>query len=175
MGYDLIIRNGLVVDGSGGASFAGDVGIIDGRIATIGKIKDRGVSEIDAEGHVVTPGFIDVHTHFDAQVFWDELGTNSCWHRVTTVVMGHCGFTLAPPVPEHRMLVVRNLERAEDISGAAMEAGIDWGWTTFSQYLGGPSSKPGRIQRCPRWRGSATRVRSPAGDRPANASEPDRR
>ena len=84
---------------------------------------------------MVTPGFIDGHTHMDAQVFWDELGTNSCWHGVTTVVMGHCGFTLAPALPDARELVVRNLERAEDIAPAALAAGIDWTWTSFAEYL----------------------------------------
>ena len=84
---------------------------------------------------MVTPGFVDGHTHLDAQLFWDPLGTNSCWHGVTTVVMGNCGFTLAPASEAERELVIRNLERAEDISGAAMAAGIDWSWTTFPEYL----------------------------------------
>ena len=84
---------------------------------------------------MVTPGFIDGHTHMDAQVFWDPMGTCSCWHGVTTVVMGNCGFTLAPAHSDNRALVVRNLERAEDISPAAMAAGIDWTWETFAEYL----------------------------------------
>ena len=133
--YDVVIRNGTVVDGSGLPSYRADVGVREGRIARIGRIRERGADEVDAEGHVVTPGFIDGHTHMDAQVFWDPLGTSSCWHGITTVVMGHCGFTLAPASREQRHLVVRNLERAEDISGVAMEAGIDWTWTSFGEYL----------------------------------------
>jgi N-acyl-D-aspartate/D-glutamate deacylase len=133
--YDLVIRNGSVVDGSGLGSYHADIGVLDGRIATIGRIRERGAVDVDAEGHAVTPGFIDGHTHLDAQVFWDPLGANSCWHGVTTVVMGNCGFTLAPASSEDRLLVIRSLERAEDMSRDAMEAGIDWSWTTFAEYL----------------------------------------
>ncbi|MEO5839666.1 MAG: amidohydrolase family protein [Acidimicrobiales bacterium] len=135
MQHDLVIRNGMVVDGTGLPPYRADVGVVDGRIATIGRIRDKAGEEIDAEGHVVTPGFIDGHTHMDAQIFWDHLGTCSAWHGTTTAVMGHCGFTLAPASSEKRELVVRNLERAEDISPAAMAAGIDWTWTTFREYL----------------------------------------
>jgi N-acyl-D-aspartate/D-glutamate deacylase len=133
--YDLIVRGGRVVDGSGLGSYRADVGIIDDRIATIGRIRERGAVEIDADGLAVTPGFIDGHTHMDAQVFWDPLGSNSCWHGVTTVVMGNCGFTLAPASSEDRLLVIRSLERAEDMSRAAMDAGIEWSWTNFAEYL----------------------------------------
>ena len=90
---------------------------------------------IDAQGAVVSPGFIDGHTHMDAQVFWDSLGTCSCWHGITSVVMGNCGFTLAPCRESEKHLVMRNLERAEDISPEAMEAGIRWSWEDFPQYL----------------------------------------
>jgi N-acyl-D-aspartate/D-glutamate deacylase len=135
MAYDLVIRNGFVVDGSGMAPVRADVGVVGDRIAAVGRISDRAGREIDAEGHVVTPGFVDGHTHMDAQVFWDELGSCSCWHGVTTVVMGNCGFSLAPAKPEEKALVVRNLERAEDISGAAMDQGIRWEWGGFADYL----------------------------------------
>ena len=135
MTYDLVIRGGTVVDGSGLPRYSADVGILGDRIARIGKIRERGREELDARDQVVTPGFIDGHTHMDAQVAWDPLGTCSCWHGVTSVVMGNCGFTLAPCRPDEKHLVVRNLERAEDIPAEAMEAGIEWTWETYAQYL----------------------------------------
>jgi len=140
--YDLVIRGGTVVDGSGLASYRADVAVRDSRIASIGRIRERGREEIDAEGCVVTPGFIDGHTHMDAQVFWDPLGRSSCYHGITTVVMGNCGFTLAPASLEQQALVVRNLERAEDISGAAMAQGISWTWATFAEYLDAVERRP---------------------------------
>jgi N-acyl-D-amino-acid deacylase len=122
MTYDLVIRGGTVVDGSGLPRYRADVGIRGDRIARIGTIHASGREEIDARHRVVAPGFIDGHTHMDAQVAWDPLGTCSCWHGVTSVVMGNCGFTLAPCRPDERHLVVRNLERAEDIPAEAMQA-----------------------------------------------------
>ena len=135
MPYDLLIKNGTVVDGSGLPRYRGDVAVRHGRIAAIGRIREASREVLDADGHVVAPGFVDGHTHMDAQIFWDPLGTCSCWHGVTSVVMGNCGFTLAPCGKAERHLVVRNLERAEDIAGAAMDAGIDWTWTTFPEFL----------------------------------------
>ena len=135
MPYDLVIRNGMVIDGSGLPRYPADVGVRHGRIVAIGRIRDRAREVIDAEGQVVAPGFVDGHTHMDAQIFWDPLGTSSCWHGITTVVMGNCGFTLAPCAAADKHLVVRNLQRAEDIPAQAMEAGIDWRWTTFPEYL----------------------------------------
>src|SRR5213593_2844691 len=135
MSYDLVIKNGTVVDGSGLPRYRADVGVRHGRIVTIGRIRERAREVVDAEGQVVTPGFVDGHTHMDAQVFWDPLGTSSCWHGITSVVMGNCGFTLAPCAKADRSLVIRNLQRAEDISAEAMEAGIEWTWTTYAQFL----------------------------------------
>ncbi|MGE0685069.1 MAG: amidohydrolase family protein [Candidatus Binatia bacterium] len=135
MQYDLLIKNGTVIDGSGMPRFRADVGIVHGKIAAIGKIRDGAKQVLDAEGHVVAPGFIDGHTHMDAQVFWDPLGTCSCWHGITSVVMGNCGFSLAPCPEKDKLLVMRNLERAEDISPEAMNAGIKWSWTTYPEYL----------------------------------------
>jgi N-acyl-D-aspartate/D-glutamate deacylase len=133
--YDLIIRNGTVIDGSGMPRFRADVGISGGKIAAIGRLNESARETIDADGHVVTPGIVDAHTHMDAQVFWDPIGTCSCWHGITSVVMGNCGFSLAPCAEKDKLLVMRNLERAEDISPEAMEAGIKWSWETFPQYL----------------------------------------
>src|SRR2546428_6703650 len=135
MSYDLVIKNGTVIDGSGLPRYRADVGIQDGRIASVGRIRDGAKKVVDAEGHVVAPGFIDGHPHMDAQIFWDPLGTCSCWHGITSVVMGNCGFTLAPCADKDKHLVMRNLERAEDISADAMNVGIEWSWTTYREYL----------------------------------------
>src|SRR5437899_272613 len=142
MPYDLVVKNGVVIDGSGMARYRADVGVRHGRIVTIGRIRERAREVIDADGQVVAPGFVDGHTHMDAQVFWDPLGTCSCWHGVTTVVMGNCGFTLAPCAASDKHLVMRNLERAEDIAAEAMDAGIDWTWTTFPEFLDRVASLP---------------------------------
>ena len=137
MAYDLVIENGTVVDGTGAPGKHADVGIRDGRIAAIGRIAGKGKARqtLDAEGHVVAPGFVDGHTHMDAQVFWDPIGSCSCYHGVTSVVMGNCGFTLAPCREAEADLVFRNLERAEDIAREAMLAGIEWRWETYPEYL----------------------------------------
>ena len=134
-GLELIIRGGTVIDGTGAEGYAADVGVAGGKIVEIGKIAPNGAAVIDAEGHIVTPGFIDGHTHMDAQMHWDHLGANSCWHGVTTVVMGNCGFSIAPMRKGQQALVARSLERAEDISGAAMAAGIDFSWEGYADYL----------------------------------------
>src|ERR1700728_317413 len=107
--YDIIIRGGDVVDGSGLPRFRADIGISEGRIAKVGRIPRGAARELDAEGHIVTPGFIDGHTHLDAQFNWDPLGGCSSWHGVTTVVMGNCGFTLAPRRAGEESLIIRNL------------------------------------------------------------------
>ncbi len=135
MAHDLVIRGGTVVDGTGLPSYRADIGIVGDRIAEIGRIAARGAREIDADGKIVSPGFIDAHTHVDAQMNWDALGTSSCWQGVTSVVMGNCGFTLAPSRASARELVLRNLERAEDISAQAMALGVTWNWETFPEYL----------------------------------------
>ncbi len=135
MALDLLIRNGTVIDGSGGARYRADVGVKGGRIVEIGRIREPAERVIDAEGMIVAPGFIDGHTHMDAQVAWDPLGSCSCWHGVTSVVMGNCGFALAPCRPEDREWFARCLTAVEDIPTEAMMAGIDWTWETFPEYL----------------------------------------
>src|SRR2546425_3493532 len=135
MGLDLLIRNGTVVDGSGAARFRGDVGVKNGAIVEIGRIRAAAERTLDAEGLIVAPGFIDGHTHMDAQVAWDRMGSCSCWHGVTTVIMGNCGFALAPCTPREREWFARCLTAVEDIPTEAMMAAIDWTWETFPEYL----------------------------------------
>jgi len=136
MAFDLVVKNGMIIDGSGLPRYRGDVGVRDGRIVEIGRLNGAAAKEtLDADGHAVTPGFVDGHTHMDAQIFWDPIGTSSCFQGVTSVVMGNCGFTLAPCREAEADLVMRNLERAEDISRAAMKAGIKWRWETYPQFL----------------------------------------
>lgn len=135
MDFDTIIRGGTIVDGSGKPRFTGDVAIHDGRIVEIGRIAGTAGRTIDADGLIVAPGFIDGHTHMDAQVAWDPLGSCSCWHGVTSVVMSNCGFALAPCKPSDRDWYARCLSAVEDIPTEAMAAGIDWTWETFPEYL----------------------------------------
>ena len=135
MALDLVIRGGSVVDGSGKPRFGADLGIKDGRIVEIGRVSSTAARTIDADGLVVAPGFIDGHTHMDAQVAWDPLGSCSCWHGVTSVIMSNCGFALAPCKPADRDWYARCLSAVEDIPTEAMAAGIDWTWETFPEYL----------------------------------------
>src|SRR5437867_2594968 len=135
MGLDLLIRNGTIIDGSGAARYRGDVGLQNGQIVEIGRIRSVAARTIDADGLIVAPGFIDGHTHMDAQVAWDRIGSCSCWHGVTTVIMGNCGFALAPCKAEEREWFARCLTAVEDIPTEAMLAGIDWTWETFPEYL----------------------------------------
>lgn len=134
--FDLKITNGRIVDGTGRPGYAGDVGIKDGLIVALGKAEGDAQRTIDAGGHVVAPGFVDIHTHYDAQVVWDRMLTISPWHGVTTAVIGNCGFGVAPTRPGHRGLIVRTLEKVEGMSVDALEAGLgDWGFETFPEYM----------------------------------------
>ena len=142
MSFDLLIKNGTVVDGSGMPRFKADVGVKDGKVTEIGRIKAPAEKTVDADGMIVAPGFIDGHTHMDAQVAWDPLGSCSCWHGVTSVVMGNCGFALAPCKPEAREWFAQCLEAVEDIPTEAMLEGIDWNWETFPEYLANVGALP---------------------------------
>jgi N-acyl-D-aspartate/D-glutamate deacylase len=139
---ELLIKGGTVVDGSGGKRFTADVGVSGGRITVVGRTGEPARRVIDADGLVVAPGFIDGHTHLDAQVMWDPLGTCSCYHGVTSVVMSNCGFTLAPCKPADRQWYANCLSYVEDIPAAAMAAGIDWTWETFPEYLAAVERRP---------------------------------
>ena len=135
--YDLLIRGGTLVDGTGAPGRRADVAVRDGRIAAIGDVTGSAARTIDAEGAVVAPGFIDIHTHYDAQVFWDRMLSISPWHGVTSVVMGNCGFGVAPTRPAHRELILRTLERVEGMSLEALIAGIgrEWPFESFPEFL----------------------------------------
>jgi len=136
MTHDLVIENGLVVDGSGQPAFAGDVAVTDGRVSAIGKLGGAAAREvIDARHQVVAPGFIDPHTHYDAQLFWDPLATPTSWHGFTTVLMSNCGFGIAPVRDEHRDYIRRMLAKVEAIPLAALEAGVPWSWASYAEYL----------------------------------------
>ena len=135
--YDLKITNATIVDGSGSNSFRGDIGIRDGRIQALGRAPGRAEDVIDASQCIAAPGFVDIHTHYDAQILWDPMLSISPWHGVTTVVMGNCGFGIAPTRPHHCDLILRTLERVEAMSLAALRAGVgsDWEFETFPEYL----------------------------------------
>ncbi|MCX4092563.1 N-acyl-D-amino-acid deacylase family protein [Nocardia sp. alder85J] len=133
--HDVVIRDGEVVDGTGAAPRRADIAIDGDRITAVGAVPDRGRREIDAEGRCVTPGFIDVHTHLDAQLFWDPLATPSCYHGITTVVMGNCGVTFAPVRSGQEEYLARMMESVEDIPADTIMAGLDWGWQTYGEYL----------------------------------------
>ncbi|MEE3094621.1 MAG: amidohydrolase family protein [Pseudomonadota bacterium] len=137
MTYDLKITGGTIVDGSGNPGYRGDVGISGGRIVALGVAPDSADKTIDAEGAVVAPGFVDIHTHYDAQIIWDRMMTISPWHGVTTTVLGNCGFGVAPTRAEHRDMIVRTLEKVEGMSVPALKAGLgeDWPFETFGEYL----------------------------------------
>src|SRR6266498_4147354 len=135
MGLDLLIRNGTIIDGSGAARYRGDVGIKDGQIVEIGRIRAVAERTLDADGLIVAPGFMDCHTHADSEVASDQIGRSSCWHGFATVIIGNYGFALAPCKADEREWFARCLTAVEDIPTEAMLAGIDWTWETFPEYL----------------------------------------
>jgi len=133
--YDLVIRGGTIVDGSGEAAFEGDVVVAGGVVAAVGAALGKGREEIDAAGLLVTPGFVDIHTHYDGQATWDSRLAPSSWHGVTTIVMGNCGVGFAPCRPEDQDKLVKLMEGVEDIPGVVLTEGLSWNWESFPQYL----------------------------------------
>ena len=133
--YDLVVRGGLIYDGTGGEAFKGDVAVKDGRIAAVGEVSGAGAEEIDATGKIVAPGFVDIHTHYDGQATWESRMQPSSWHGVTTVVMGNCGVGFAPCRPEDHDRLVRLMEGVEDIPFPVLTEGLPWNWESYPDYL----------------------------------------
>src|SRR5450631_3545499 len=133
--FDLVIRGGSVADGRGGPLIEADVAVKNGKIAAVGKFAGKGAEEIDARGQLVTPGFVDIHTHYDGQATWDQRMQPSSWHGVTTVVMGNCGVGFAPCRPEDHDRLVRLMEGVEDIPFPVLSQGLPWNWRSYPDYL----------------------------------------
>ena len=148
--YDRVIRGGMIVDGSRLPRFRGDIGIKDGRVAEIGRIGAAEADEtIDAGGLIVAPGFIDLHTHYDAQLFWDPYCSLSSWHGITSVVIGNCGFGFAPVRPAERQRAMMSMTRVEAIPMASMQAGMPWNWVTFPEFLDSVEAAPKAVNILP--------------------------
>jgi N-acyl-D-aspartate/D-glutamate deacylase len=173
--FDLVVRNGTVVDGTGAEPVSADVGVRDGRVAEVGRALGPGRDEIDAAGMLVTPGFVDVHTHYDGQVTWAPRVAPSSSHGVTTVVMGNCGVGFAPCRPEQRELLIRMMEGVEDIPEVVLTAGVAWEWETFPEYLDALERRRYDVDVCAQVPHSAVRVfamgRRGADREPATAED----
>jgi len=142
MTTDLVIRGGSVIDGTGSPAFTADIAVEDDRIVEIGKVEDKGKREIDADGQIVTPGFVDIHTHLDAQLAWDPIASSSCWHGVTSVVLGNCGVTFAPVSKGGATVLAEMMESVEDIPAESILNGLSWNWSSYGEYLDEVASLP---------------------------------
>jgi len=142
MTTDLVIRGGSVIDGTGSPAFTADIAVEDDRIVEIGKVDDKGKEEIDADGQIVTPGFVDIHTHLDAQLAWDPIASSSCWHGVTSVVLGNCGVTFAPVSKGGATVLAEMMESVEDIPAESILNGLSWNWSSYGEYLDEVASLP---------------------------------
>ena len=142
MTYDLVIRGGTVVDGTGVPATTADVAIDGDRVVEVGRVEGSARRELDADGLIVTPGFVDIHTHLDAQLSWDPLGSSSCWHGVTSVVLGNCGVTFAPVAPDGREFLAEMMESVEDVPAQSILDGLSWNWETYGEYLADLASLP---------------------------------
>ena len=156
--HDFVIRGGKIIDGTGNAGFSGDVAISGGRIAAVGGKQGPGKREIDADGLMVTPGWVDVHTHYDGQAMWDPLLSPSCWHGVTTVMFGNCGVGFAPVKKEHRGALMDLMEGVEEIPNPVLAAGLSWEWETFPQFMDELERRPRAIDICAQAAHLPTRV-----------------
>ncbi|MBK5356581.1 amidohydrolase family protein [Pseudomonas sp. TH41] len=156
--FDLVIRAGMVADGLGNPLFEADIAVRDGRIVEVGKVLGSAKEEIDARGLVVTPGFVDVHTHYDGQAMWDSRLASSSWNGVTTVVMGNCGVGFAPVRTQDRERLIELMEGVEDIPGAVLHEGLDWQWESFGEYLAALERRPHDIDICAQLPHGALRV-----------------
>jgi N-acyl-D-aspartate/D-glutamate deacylase len=156
--FDLVIRNGAIVDGTGAAPRDGDVAVSRGHIAAVGRFDGSGAEEIDAEGRIVTPGFVDIHTHYDGQAVWDSHMAPSAWHGVTTAVMGNCGVGFAPCKPADREKLIELMEGVEDIPGPVMHEGLSWQWESFAEYTAALDRKKRDIDLCALLPHAAVRV-----------------
>ena len=174
MAHDLVIRGGFIVDGTGAPGRRGDLAVSAGRIAEVGEVSGRGGKEVDAGGLVVAPGFIDPHTHYDAQLTWDPAASCTSWHGVTTIVTGNCGFTMAPCRPDDRPTLMKMLEYVEGMSLEAMQKGIQWEFETFREYLDALDRRPLWVNVAPLIGHSAVRqyvMGDAAWERPATEDE----
>jgi N-acyl-D-aspartate/D-glutamate deacylase len=158
MTHDLVIRGGTIADGKGSPLFEADIAIDDGRISIVGKVTANGREEIDARGLLVAPGFVDIHSHYDAQVIWDQHLHSSSWHGVTTTVMGNCGVGFAPVRDADREILIELMEGVEDIPGAVLREGLSWEWNSFPEYLDAVERRPHDMDVCAQLPHSALRV-----------------
>src|SRR5437868_512235 len=165
--HDLVVRGGMLADGTGAPLLAADVAVDDGRIAVVGRVEGSGRREIDARGRLVTPGFVDIHTHYDGQAIWDDRLAPSSWHGVTTAVIGNCGVGFAPVRPGDRERLVELMEGVEDIPSTALHDGLDWSWQSFPEYLDRLDRQPHDIDLCAQLPHGALRV-FVMGERGAN-------